>query len=165
MSRIDERPPTPFPNYNDDINDRVGKLTTIEEVNESPETSENVTMKSPSKIKNSQLFINTYIKLKSKISDSEINASTVIHILKLSMEIVETLEEVQGEEQRDFAVSLVREIIDKSKLSPIQKENCLIVIDFGVLDHVVDFVIDATKGNLDINKVKKKVFRIFPCCK
>ena len=81
------------------------------------------------------------------------------------MELVEQLEDVKGTEQRDFAVLLVREIIDKSKMSQTQKENCLLVIDFGVLDNVVDFVIDATKGNVGINKIKKKVSRLFSCCK
>tara|TARA_Y100000748_G_C15400612_1_gene451339 strand:+ start:144 stop:389 length:246 start_codon:yes stop_codon:yes gene_type:complete len=81
------------------------------------------------------------------------------------MELVEQLEEVKGTEQREFAVLLVREIIDKSKMSASQKESCLLIIDFGVLDNVVDFVIDATKGNVDINKVKKKVSRLFSCCK
>ena len=81
------------------------------------------------------------------------------------MELVEDLKDIKGEEQRDFAVSLVREIINKSKLTASQKENCLLVIDFGVLDHVVDFVVDATTGKVNINKVKKKVSKLFSCCK
>ena len=103
--------------------------------------------------------------MKSNFSDTDISPATIIIILKKSMELVEQLEDVKGTEQRDFAVLLVREIITKSNMSQSQKENCLLVIDFGVLDNVVDFVIDATKGNVDINAVKKKVLRIFPCCK
>ena len=171
-TNLDDRPPTPFPNFDEplDIENR-NRLTTIEEVNEVPELANNDTVPSniiTTEIKvniKSKLFINTYIVLKSKTKDININATTIIHILKLSMELVEQLEDVKGTEQRDFAVLLVREIIDKSKMSPTQKENCLLVIDFGVLDNVVDFVIDATKGNVGINKIKKKVSRLFSCCK
>jgi hypothetical protein len=175
-TNLDDRPPTPFPNFDEplDIENR-NRLTTIEEVNEVPELANNDTVPSniitteiTAEIKvniKSKLFINTYIVLKSKTKDININATTIIHILKLSMELVEQLEDVKGTEQRDFAVLLVREIIDKSKMSQTQKENCLLVIDFGVLDNVVDFVIDATKGNVGINKIKKKVSRLFSCCK
>jgi hypothetical protein len=171
-TNLDNRPPTPFPNFDEQLDiENMNRLTTIEEVNEVPELANNDTVPSniiSTEIKvniKSKLFINTYIVLKSKTKDININATTIIHILKLSMELVEQLEDVKGTEQRDFAVLLVREIIDKSKMSQTQKENCLLVIDFGVLDNVVDFVIDATKGNVGINKIKKKVSRLFSCCK
>ena len=160
-TNFDDRPPTPFPGHNEDINLLHTKsLTTITEV------SEDIDITSEIKInKKSKIFINSYITLKHKIKDIDISATTIISILKASMVLVEHLEDVKGTEQREFAVLLVREIIDKSKMSQTQKENCLLVIDFGVLDNVVDFVIDATKGNVDINKVKKKVSRLFSCCK
>ena len=171
-TNLDDRSPTPFPNFDEPLDiENMNRLTTIEEVNEVPELVNNDTVPSniiTTEIKvniKSKLFIKPYIVLKSKTKDININATTIIHILKLSMELVEQLEDVKGTEQRDFAVLLVREIIDKSKMSQTQKENCLLVIDFGVLDNVVDFVIDATKGNVGINKIKKKVSRLFSCCK
>lgn len=158
--RIKERPSTPFPDDDNVFKEELKetKLAIIQEENEvgSVKTID---------IKKSQDFINTYITLKSKIKDSEITTASIVFILKLSMELVEDLKDVKGEEQRDFAVSLVREIIDKSKLTASQKENCLLVIDFGVLDHVVDFVVDATSGKVNINKVKKNVSNLFSCCK
>ena len=165
-TNLDDRPPTPFPDYNEDVN--LIHKSTLTTVNEVVQTTEQIDTPATNDIKinkKSKLFINSYITLKNKIKDVDISATTIISILKASMELVEQLEEVKGTEQRDFAVLLVREIIDKSKMSASQKENCLLVIDFGVLDNVVDFVIDASKGNLDINKVKKKVSRLFSCCK
>ena len=134
------------------------KLTIIQEEEEVGSVKTN-------DVNKSQLFINSYIALKEKIKGEEITTASIVHILKLSMELVEDLKDIKGEEQRDFAVSLVREIINKSKLTASQKENCLLVIDFGVLDHVVDFVVDATTGKVNINKVKKKVSKLFSCCK
>ena len=159
MPKLEERPLTPFPTNTERIENECKELSTIEEL------SETVMAVRTSNIKNSKLFINTYITLKGKINGGEINTFTIIHILKLSMELVETLDSVNGEDQRDFAVSLVREIIDKSNLSTSQKENCLIVIDLGILDNVVDFVVDASIGKININKVKKSMSKIFPCCK
>ena len=87
----------------------------------------------------------------------------MITILKRAMEMVETIQELKGVEQKDFAVLLVRELIDKSKLSQEQKQNCLMVIDLGLLDHVVDFVVDATNGNTEINV--RKIKKLFKCCR
>lgn len=172
MNKLNDRPPTPFPDNDEHINTNYSEtLNTVKEVNEVDEVATKQTLNSKAittviKVnKKSDLFINTYITLKSNFNDTDISPATIIIILKTSMELVEQLEDVKGTEQRDFAVLLVREIITTSKMSQSQKENCLLVIDFGVLDNVVDFVIDATKGNVDINAVKKKVLRIFPCCK
>lgn len=165
---VKERPPTPFPESNIDFkenNDEEERITSVKETKLTIVQEEEEVGSVKSINKRSQDFINTYITLKSKIKDDEITAASVVHILKLSMELVEDLKDVKGEDQRDFAVSLVREIIDKSKLTQQQKENCLLVIDFGVLDNVVDFVVDATTGKVNINKVKKKVSKLFSCCK
>lgn len=166
---LDYRPPTPFPDNNDNNKNVLSVsmlkdvLHTVNEVSENIEIINSII--EPKINKKSKLFINSYITLKNKIKNIDVNSSNIISILKISMELVEQLEDVKGMEQRDFAVLLVREIIEKSKMSNSQKENCLLIIDFGVLDNVVDFVIDASKGNVNINKVKKKVSNILSCCK
>ena len=157
--KLNERPLTPFPE--NVVENKYLEETQLSIVDEEEEVGKLKTKN----INKSRDFINTYVILKNKIKDDEITAASVVHILKLSMELVEDLKDVKGEEQRDFAVSLVREIIDKSNLTATQKENCLLVIDFGILDNVVDFVVDATTGKVNINKVKKKVSKIFSCCK
>ena len=165
-TNLDDRPPTPFPGYNA-IVDKTQRdvLDTISEENDNVENVNTPPTNDVKINKKGKLFINSYITLKHNIKDIDITTSTIICILKASMELVEQLEDVKGTDQREFAVLLVREIIDKSKMSLSQKESCLLVIDFGVLDNVVDFVIDASNGNLDINKVKKKVSGLFSCCK
>ena len=167
-TNLDDRPPTPFPGYNENVGKtQRNVLNTISEESGNVENinTQSTTMSEIKINKKSNLFIKSYNTLKHNIKDIDISATTIISILKASMELVEQLEDVKGTEQREFAVLLVREIIDKSKMSLSQKESCLLVIDFGVLDNVVDFVIDASNGNLDINKVKKKVSGLFTCCK
>ena len=116
-----------------------------------------------------QLFVSMYITLKSKIKEDKINVTTIITILKTAMELIEITNELKGSEQKDFAVLLVKELITKSRLlSKEQKQNCLMVIDLGILDNVVDFVVDATNGNVAINKknLMKKIKKLFSfCCK
>ena len=165
-NNLNDRPLTPFPGYTEMV-DKT-KHNVLNTICEETSNAENIITPTTSDLKintKSKLFISSYNTLKRNIKDIDITATKIISILKASMELVEKLEDVKGTEQRDFAVLLVREIIDKTKMSHSQKENCLLVIDFGVLDNVVDFVIDASNGNLDINKVKKKVSGLFSCCK
>lgn len=157
------RPPTPIPS-------KPKKLS----IAENSELEETIELDSKNEaILKSNIFIKTYIDLKSVVTEKELSPATVITVLKRAMEMVETIQELKGTEQKDFAILLVRELIDKSKLSESQKQNCLMVIDLGVLDHVVDFVVDASKGNVAINpkKIKSivKLFKRFKkllcCCK
>lgn len=112
----------------------------------------------------SHLFHSMYITLKGEIKEEDINIATIITLLKTAMEMVELTDELKGPEQKDFAVLLVKELVNKSKmLSREQKRNCLMVIDLGILDNVVDFVVDATQGKLSINN--KSIQKLFSCCK
>jgi len=152
------RPLTPVPSTEINENTNPQQLQSILE----EETSSTV-------LKN-QLFVSMYITLKSKIKEDKINVTTIITILKTAMELIEITNELKGSEQKDFAVLLVKELINKSRLlSKEQKQNCLMVIDLGILDNVVDFVVDATNGNVAINKknLMKKIKKLFSfcCCK
>jgi hypothetical protein len=132
----------------------------LQEMNSIKEEQDHVVTKS-------QLFISLYTTLKCKFKEDEINVGSMISILKTTMELIETIDDLKGAEQKNFAVLLVKELINKSKLlSQEQKRNCLMVIDFGVLDTVVDFVVDATNGNVAINKksLMKKIKKLFSCC-
>lgn len=120
--------------------------------------------KPSSVVAKSNLFVSMYITLKGKIKEEDINVGTIITILKTAMEMVEMTDDLKGPEQKDFAVLLVKELINKSNmLSNEQKRSCLMVIDLGILDNVVDFVIDATQGKLAINK--KSIKKLFSCCR
>lgn len=128
-------PPTP------EVNDIVQTvMDAIEDAEESP------------------LFKALLAKVKSRTTSACISVNTVTTVLKYSMEVVE-LSEVAGAEQRELALDLVKRVIEDAKLSDDTRTACNAVLDSGVLVGVVDLVVDATKGKLSINTVKKKTKR------
>lgn len=90
--------------------------------------------------------------LKVKFKDTEVNAENLITILRFAMEIVETTE-AKGEEQKKLAIKLVRQMIVDAPIKDEKETLLLNIIDNGILSSTIDLVVDASKGNVNINKV------------
>jgi len=99
---------------------------------------------------NSSQFAVSLFKLKKKIGDMEINAQTIIKVLRFAMEVVETTQ-VKGEAQRDLAIKLVRQVVVEAPISDDKEQLLLNMIDQGILANTIELVVDASKGELDIN--------------
>jgi len=100
--------------------------------------------------------------LKGKVGDTEINAQTIIKVLRFAMEVVEAAPNFKGPAQRDLAIKLVRQIVVEAPISDEKEKLLLDMIDQGILSHTIELVIDASKGKLDINTV---VAVASGCCK
>lgn len=87
--------------------------------------------------------------IKEKASVINIRPSTLHLILKYVMEEVETTP-VKGAEQKEFALKLIKELIidltDKE-----DEETLLKLLNDGTISNMIDLIIDATKGKLNIN--------------
>ena len=99
---------------------------------------------------NSSQFAVSLQKLKNKIGNMEINAQTIITVLRFAMEVVE-LTQVKGSAQRELAIKLVRQIIVDAPISDDKEKLLLEMIDQGILANTIELIVDATKGELDIN--------------
>ena len=99
--------------------------------------------------------------LKVKLHNVEITVENFMTIVRFAMEIVE-LSELKGEEQKNMAIRLVRQVVVDAPISDEKEKLLLNMIDQGVLGNTVDLVVDASKGNLNINKVVKVASG---CCK
>ena len=113
------------------------------------------------------LFTSLVVEVKQRMTGSSISSTTVMVILKYAMEAVE-LSKVKGAEQKELALDIVRQVIIDAPLSPTAESACMMVIDSGILMGVVDLVVDATKGRLNVNQVKKRgiaCFRRLGCMK
>jgi hypothetical protein len=88
--------------------------------------------------------------LKEKIGDMEINADTIIQVLRFAMEVVETTE-LKGEDQKKLAIKLVREVVVEAPITDEKEKLLLDLIDHGVLGNTVELIVQASKGELDIN--------------
>ena len=94
----------------------------------------------------------TLIKLKEKVSVIEIRASTIALLIKYVMEIVEETP-LKGVEQKELALKLIREVI--KDLTDGEDEKVLLkLLDDGTVSNMIDLIVDATHGKLNINSVE-----------
>jgi len=110
---------------------------------------------------NSAQFTDSLKQLEGKIGDTEINAQTIMKVLKFSMEVVEATK-VKGSDQKDLAIKLVRQIIVDAPISDEKEKLLLDMIDQGILANTIELIIDASNGDLDINAV---IAVATGCCK
>jgi len=93
-------------------------------------------------------------KLKEKIGDMEINADNITKVLKFAMECVEVTE-LKGEAKKDLAIKLVRQVVEEAPISDEKEKLLLDMIDQKVLHGMVDLVVEAKEGKIDINALKQ----------
>ena len=103
---------------------------------------------------NTNVFQTSLKLLKEKAHHIEVNAGTIITILKISMEVVE-LTKVKGPAQKDLAIKLVRHLVVEAPIADEKEKLLLDMIDNGILENTVELVVDASKGNIDINVAVK----------
>ena len=92
--------------------------------------------------------------LKHKLQGVEVSVENLMVVLRFAMEVVEVTE-LKGGAQKELAIRLVRTLVVEAPVSDEKEKLMLDMIDQGVLGNTVDLVVDASKGNLNINKVVK----------
>tara|TARA_B100000131_G_C18038149_1_gene581293 strand:+ start:346 stop:759 length:414 start_codon:yes stop_codon:yes gene_type:complete len=84
----------------------------------------------------------------------EINSKTITTVIKISMEIVEATN-LKGEEQKKLVEKLVRKVVKDAPIADEKEKLLLDMIDEGVVGDVVDLVVAATRGEIDVNAAEK----------
>lgn len=99
------------------------------------------------------IYNNTLETLKQKISVIEVKPSTLHLILKYIMEEVEETP-TKGSEQKEMALKLMRALI--IDLTHNEDEKVLLaLLEDGTISNLIDLIVDATKGKLNINAATK----------
>ena len=109
----------------------------------------NTVLKEP-KGKN-ELYDSTLEKVKYLLDSTNLTVLNLHIIIKSVMEIVEATP-IKGAEQKTFAIKILREIIDE-KVTGQEEAMLLLLIDNGTVGNLIDLVVDASKGKLNINAV------------
>ena len=91
--------------------------------------------------------------LKNKTKDTEINSTTIIKVIKIAMEIVEATQ-LKGIAQKKLVNKLVRQIVVDAPISDKKEALLLEMIDEGIVGDMIDLVISASHGELDLNAVQ-----------
>ena len=96
------------------------------------------------------------IKLQSTLKERniEVSSKTITQIVKIAMEIVEATK-LKGKEQKALVERIVRKIVTDAPLDESKKSIVISMLDEGIVGDVIDLVVSATKGELDINSVEK----------
>lgn len=107
-----------------------------------------------------ELFLSCLKKVKDELKNVEITVSNFIYIIQIVMEIIEVTR-LKGEQQKHLATGLIREIIIDAPISDVKEKLMLDMIDEGIVANMIDTIVSASKGELNINSTKK-VAKI--CC-
>jgi len=97
------------------------------------------------------IYNTTLNKVKEKVSAISIRPSTLHLIIKYVMEEVEKTP-TKGAEQKEMALTLIRAlVIDLT--DGTDEEVLLKLIDDNTVSNLIDLIVDATKGKININTV------------
>ncbi len=97
------------------------------------------------------IYNSTLSKVKEKVSAISIRPNTLHLIIKYVMEEVEETS-AKGEEQKEMALKIIRALV--VDLTEGADEDVLIkLLDDETISNMIDLIVDATKGKLNINAV------------
>jgi len=99
-------------------------------------------------------FDNAMIALKEKIGGMEVCSQNIITILRFAMEVVEATQ-LKGSAQKELCNRLVKQIVVEAPISDDKEKLLLDMIDQDILGNTMDLVVDASRGNIDINSAVK----------
>lgn len=87
-----------------------------------------------------------------------LDEKSLMTIVRYSMELVE-LHNLNGESKKKFVLDMIKKLaveqLDEDKAEIISR-----LVDSGVVESAIDMLILASKGELDINKVKEEAIEV-----
>lgn len=87
---------------------------------------------------------------RSKVADLKVSNDNIIQMLKLAIECIE-IDKLPGNLKREAVIDLIQDIIFELPLDDVFMNSMQNMIENGLLGYIIDLVVAASKGNLDIN--------------
>lgn len=101
--------------------------------------------------------------LKEKFQVETLNSELIIKFVVLVMELVEDTD-VKGKSQKELVLNVVTEVINESQLADEEKKLYTSILHSENTNNTIDLIVDASKGTLNLNKVKKTAFSCLLSC-
>jgi hypothetical protein len=99
-----------------------------------------------------------------KENNLSVSAESVMRLLRIAMIIVEQTKE-SGSNKKEFVIKLLKDVImNSTSLLTEHKMEALNLITGNIVSDSIDFIIDASRGKFDVNKVEKVVEEIAKTC-
>ena len=102
----------------------------------------------------SNVFESLLKELKERIGEMEINAETIVTVLRFAMEVVEATQ-LKGDAQKTLVEKLVKQVVVDAPISDDKEKLLLDMVDNGIVGNMADLVVSASKGEVDINSAVK----------
>jgi hypothetical protein len=100
-------------------------------------------------------------KIIEEIGDKEVNKQLLMKLLVIGMETIEKTN-IKGKDQKLIVIDALIEVIKSTNVKVSDKEKLLSFLNNDV-DDVIDLVVDASKGKIDINKAEKYTVSLVKC--
>jgi hypothetical protein len=99
-----------------------------------------------------------------KENDVSITPESIMRLLRIAMLIVEQTNQT-GNKKKEFVVNLLKEVVTNTdSISPEHRTEALKMISGNIISDSIDFLIDASKGKFDINKVEQIAEEVAKSC-
>ena len=90
-----------------------------------------------------------------KKNNIDVTPDTITSVITMAMELVEA-SQVKGEEQKRLVTEVVRKIVVDAPIADDKEKLLLDMIDQGVVGNVIELVVSATKGEINVNAAKSR---------
>ena len=99
-----------------------------------------------------------------KENNLSISAESVMRLLRIAMIIVEQTKE-SGSNKKEFVIKLLKDVVmNNTSMLTEHKLEALNLITGNIVSDSIDFIIDASRGKFDVNKVEKVIEEIAKTC-
>jgi hypothetical protein len=99
-----------------------------------------------------------------KENNLSISPEMIMRLLRLAMVVVDKTNE-SGSKKKEFVINLLKEVVMKSNdISPEDKLQALHLIMGNIVSDSIDFLIDASKGKFDVNKIENIAQEVAVSC-
>ena len=121
--------------------------------------------KGKSRAASQDIFDETYDAIKAQIDLKTFKSTDLLKFATLAMNLVEKFPQLSGPEKKDLVLRLANRVateiphLDEGELAALQSG-----IDL-VLPAAIDYIVAASKGQLDLNKIQAQFSSCFPCRK
>ena len=114
------------------------------------------------------IFAEAYKQISTIIKERDVSLENIAKVTTISMEIIEDIKELNGNEKKELVKKCIHRLIEKSDLEE-DKKGTLYILIHEVVPDVIAVIVSATKGELNVNKVlsvSKRIIKFFKkCCK
>ncbi len=122
---------------------------------------------------NQQVLQQFITSIKDAINNKSIDTSSAMKLIVICIEIMENMQ-TENIDKKQYVILAITEIAKGDDLilgtsddtiSPQVYESLIVMINRDLISEVIDIICLASKGNIDVNKIKKTCFGCFSIAK